>query len=263
MIDFFRGYRLIRDWMKIKFISESEFNNSISKNYDAVHDQLELDESYVADTLRGYSENSSLLNILLREQSADIFSVVDFGGGLGKGFYELDPDMQENCRSWQIVEKREFIKRIPKQLFDGKICFSDSIQKVNFSEPCFRVGYSNSGIQYSGRIESVVSGMAKLGTDLFVFERIPLCLSQVNRPLYVRQRSALKSNYTKKFIFRGPRVFYNFELLPEHQFVKFLQDLGFSVRVEETARDVFCNLKYRIGLFNIIAKRKMPHVNLN
>ena len=262
MTDYLRGYRLIRDWKKIKFISESEFNNSISKNYDEVHEQLELDEIYVANTLRGYSEKSSLLNILLRDYTTDVFSVVDFGGGLGKGFYELDPDVQENCRSWQIVEKRELIKRIPKQLFDRKICFSDSIQKVNISEPCFRVGYSNSGIQYSGRIESVVSGMAKLGIDLFVFERIPLCLSQTNRPLYVRQKSALQSNYTKKLSLLSPRVFYNFELLTKNRFVRCLENLGFAVKLEETSSDVFCNFRYRIGLFNIIAKRKMEQVNL-
>ena len=256
MTDYLRSYRLIRDWKKIKFISESEFNSSISTNYDAVHDQLELDETYVANTLRGYSENVSLLNLLLREQPSDSFSAVDFGGGLGKGFYELDPDMRENCRSWQIVEKPEFIKRIPKQLFNRKISFSDSIEKVNLSESCFNVGYSNSGIQYSGRTESVVTEMAKLGIDLFVFERIPLCLSQTKRPLYVRQRSALQSNYTKKFSLLGRRVFYNFELLTKNLLVGHLENLGFTVSLEETSNDVFCNFRHRIGLFNIIAKRK-------
>ena len=154
------------------------------------------------------------------------------------------------------MEKLKFIKKVPIHLLHRSLSFSDKIENFNVSDSILKVGYSNSGIQYSGRMEGVVLELAELGLDLLVFERIPLSLSQTDRVLFVRQRSNLRSNYTKNFSLLGARVFYNFELLPESRFVGCLQDLGFDVSLEKISGDVFSNLKYRIGLFNIIARRK-------
>jgi len=256
MTDLLRLYRLIRDYKKIEFISELEFSNNISINYDAVYDQISFDKSYIDHAITSFSSNSSLLSALLKNPLSNGFAVVDFGGGLGKGFYELDPYVQKYCQSWQVVEKPKFIKKVPIHLLHRLLSFSDKIENFSVSGSCLKIGYSNSGIQYSGRMEGVVSELAESGVDLLVFERIPLSLSQTDRVLYVRQRSALRSNYTKNFNLLGARVFYNFELLPESRFIGCLQDLGFTVSLEKTSGDVFSNLKYRIGLFNIIARRR-------
>lgn len=256
MTDLLRLYRLIRDYKKIEFISEFEFSKNSSINYDTVHDQISFDKSYIDNAITSFSSNSSLLSALLKNHLSKGFAAVDFGGGLGKGFYELDTDVQKHCQLWLVVEKLKFIKKVPIHLLHRSLSFSDKIENFNVSGSCLKVGYSNSGIQYSGRMEGVVSELAELGLDLLVFERIPLSLSQTDRVLFVRQRSNLRSNYTKNFSLLGARVFYNFELLPESRFVGCLQDLGFDVSLEKISGDVFSNLKYRIGLFNIIARRK-------
>ena len=255
MIDFKRLYRLIRDWKKIEFITEIEFKKSIAVNYDSVHNQITIDKKYIDALLKDYESNSSFLQANLPKHFSSDFIVFDFGGGIGKGFYELDSSFQKRCRAWQVIEKSHLIKKIPIDLLHSSIDFAEKVEILDGFSSCLKIGYSNSGIQYSGRMENVVLELSKLGVEMMVFERIPLITSNANTVLYVRQKSLLRSNYGNKFSVFGPRVSYNFELFGKNRFIAYLMDLGFSVSFEETSTDVFSNLKHRIGLFNIVAKK--------
>ena len=254
MIEISRIYRLIRDFNKLRFISKGEFQNESTNNYTSVYDNGSLKNLDIADLLSQYSKIKTPLNNLLLEENCNDFDIVDYGGGLGKGFYQLNSVLKEKCKHWQIIEKKEFIQGAPIESLDKVISYNDSFDSIKKVKSKFKICYSNSGIQYSGDMALAIRKMTCIKPDLIVLERIPLIVSQSNSVVYARQKSALSSNYRKSWKYLSPKVTYNFELYNKDQIEKLFTDLEFKVEFTETVSDVFSNFQYRIGLFDICAK---------
>jgi putative methyltransferase (TIGR04325 family) len=254
MIEISRIYRLIRDFNKLSFISKDEFQEEIKENYSSVHDNGSLKKLDIVDLLSQYSKIKTPLNNILLKENCNNFEIVDYGGGLGKGFYQLNPVLKDKCKNWQIIEKGEFIQGAPIDLLDKVISYHKSFDSIKKVKSKFKICYSNSGIQYSGDMALTIRKMACIKPDVIILERIPLIVSQSNSIVYARQKSALSSNYRKNWKYFDPKVTYNLELYNKAEIAKVLTDLKFVVKFVETVEDVFSNFQHRIGLFDITAK---------
>ena len=248
-----RIYRRLRDWKKLRFIGSEAFHSDISDNYEDTNLIDHLAKINFDQQKLIYQNQQTILNDVINIANFNKFNVVDYGGGLAKGFYQVDPQYINKCASWKVVETKPIVDIASRFSMDKKVTFTTNFDGIvnNKSDPTLI--YSNSGIQYSGNMLELLRSMLEAKPELIVLERIPLIGDNGQNIVYAIQRSSQSGNYNSGFAkFFSKQIFYKLEIATSSLITDIVRRSGYNITLTETAEDIFSNTQYKIGLFNII-----------
>ena len=124
MISKNRTYKLIRDFGKIRFISHDDFLQQKDDNYSEVHQRQRFTTNQIQNLKDQYSRIPTPLTRILNDNDLTTFNVIDYGGGLAKGYYQLPLELRKKCNTWQIIERTDFIENV-------KICLLVANEDIN------------------------------------------------------------------------------------------------------------------------------------
>lgn len=143
-----------------------------SRPYDL---DLDVTARFLEETRKGLREtglNAAVVLVALLAQG-DAANVLDFGGGLGVGYFRLSSVVPNAIASWRVIEKAHVVEHGNRHIADGKLSFWRSLSEAaDRWQP--HIAIISSVLEYLPDRYEVLAKLARLKPARIVIDRSPI-----------------------------------------------------------------------------------------
>ena len=143
-----------------------------SRPYDL---DVEITARFVDETRKGSREtglNAAVVLVALLAHGGRA-NVLDFGGGLGVGYFRVSTVVPNTIASWRVIEKAHVVEHGNRHFGDGKLSFWRSLDEATDGwRPDIVI--ISSVLEYLPDRYDVLANLARLNPDKIVIDRSPI-----------------------------------------------------------------------------------------
>jgi putative methyltransferase (TIGR04325 family) len=143
-----------------------------SQPYDL---DLDVTSRFVDETRKGLREtglNAAVVLVALLAQGGSV-NVLDFGGGLGVGYFRVSPVAPSAIASWRVIEKAHVVEHGRRHFGDDKLSFWPSLAEATERwRP--DIAILSGVLEYLRDPYDILMKLASLNPDKIVVDRSPV-----------------------------------------------------------------------------------------